>query len=94
MILNNLFDYSNQNDPKGFKFWIPDSDPAIPFPYEVDGDGVIVDKNGEPAIFAVWMLDSLNWDLWTEATNGAVLERNVQKVQDGSTPMPTQGKGN
>lgn len=92
MILNNLFDYSNQDDQTGFKFWIPECDPAITFPYEVDRDGIIVDRNGEPAIFAVWMLDSLDWDLWTEVKDGPTVENDSQQVQEEPPPVPASQK--
>jgi len=81
MILNNLFDYVNQEDATGFKFWIPNSDPAVPFPYEIDSNEVIIDKDGVPAMFALWMLDSLDWDLWNEVSDGASVEVNLQEVQ-------------
>jgi hypothetical protein len=80
MVLNNIFDFCNQESPVGAKFWIPDCDPVIPFPYEVSVNDVIVDSHGRPAIFTVWMLDSLNWDLWDEVANGRSMESDVQKV--------------
>jgi hypothetical protein len=80
MILNNIFDFVNQDNPKGSKFWIPDCDPKIPFPYSIGMNEVIFDSNGTPAIFTMWMLDSLDWDLWNEVSDGISMESDAQKI--------------
>lgn len=77
MVLNNIFDYVDQENTIGFKFWIPDwEDETVQFPFMVEDKGIIVDKHGAPAMFTIALLDSIYWDTWEEP-----------KPQEGATDV-------